>query len=137
MTDLPYFSETKRLFEYVSQHDFDRLADLCDDDFGIIDIDPEGKSVAIVDRAGWEAWFRTLFQQLTDLRAHTYTDIRTYQALQTDRLGYSVVNFDQYLELPEQRLKFNCTATIIWKLTSQGWKESRWHCSLLHPPVRA
>ncbi|AQG78263.1 nuclear transport factor 2 family protein [Spirosoma montaniterrae] len=137
MTNLPYFEQTKTLFDCVSEHNFDRLADLCDDDFGIIDLDPEGKSVAVPDRAGWEHWFQTLFQQLSAMKAHTYTDIKTYQALQTDELGYSVVNFDQYLELPDQRLRFNCTATIIWKLTSRGWKESRWHCSLMQPPVPA
>jgi hypothetical protein len=52
-----------------------------------------------------------------------------------DTMAYSVVQFDQFLEVNQQKLKFFCTATIIWKNTPNGWKESRWHVSLIDGPV--
>jgi hypothetical protein len=58
----PFYQETELLFTCVSKHDFDTLADLCDDDFGIIDLDPQGKNVVVHDSAGWENWFRTLLK---------------------------------------------------------------------------
>ncbi len=130
----PFYTETELLFTCVSKHDFDTLADLCDDDFGIIDLDPQGKNVVVHDRAGWENWFKTLFQKLSDMQAHTYTEIRDYQALAHETLGYSVVNFDQFLEVANQKLKFNCMVTIIWKKVGDRWKESRWHVSLINGP---
>lgn len=135
MNKKPFYQQTLTLFKWVSSHDFDTLADLCDDDFGIIDLDPEGRSVPVANRAEWENWFRMLFARLDEINAHTYTEIRTYDALQTSEMGYSVVNFDQFLEVGEQNLKFNCITTLIWKRTDQGWKESRWHCSLIQAPV--
>lgn len=42
----------------MREHDFDTLTGLCDDDFGIVDIAPDGSGVPIRTRAGWEAWFR-------------------------------------------------------------------------------
>jgi hypothetical protein len=126
---------TELLFECVSKHDFDTLANLCDDDFGIIDLDPQGKNVVVHDRSGWENWFRTLFAKLQELQAHTYTYIVDYKELKHDTMGYSVVNFDQFLEVGGQKLKFNCVTTIIWKLVGSNWKESRWHVSLIEGPV--
>ncbi|MCZ3388817.1 MAG: hypothetical protein LH645_06750 [Actinomycetia bacterium] len=41
----------------MREHDFDTLTGLCDDDFGIVDIAPDGSGVPIRTRAGWEAWF--------------------------------------------------------------------------------
>lgn len=133
----PFYKETELLFSCVSKHDFDTLADLCDDDFGIIDLDSQGKNVVVHDRSGWENWFRTLFEKLTAMQAHTYTEIRDYQALQHETMGYSVVNFNQYLEVADQKLRFNCVVTIIWKKTGDRWKESRWHVSLVDGPVPA
>lgn len=39
---MPFFHETKTILDSVSKHDFDRLATMCDDDFGIVDINTEG-----------------------------------------------------------------------------------------------
>jgi hypothetical protein len=131
----PFYKETELLFTCVSKHDFETLADLCDDDFGIIDLDPNGKNVVVHDRAGWENWFRTLFANLLTMKAHTYTEIKEYQALAHETMGYSVVHFDQFLEVNNQKLKFYCVVTIIWKKVGERWKESRWHVSLIDGPV--
>lgn len=131
----PFYKETELLFTCVSKHDFETLADLCDDDFGIIDLDPNGKNVVIHDRAGWENWFRTLFANLLTMKAHTYTEIKQYNALAHETMGYSVVHFDQFLEVNGQKLKFYCVVTIIWKKVGDRWKESRWHVSLIDGPV--
>ncbi len=50
----PYYYETETLFRSVEHQAFDTLANLCKDDFGIVDIDPEGKNVIISTRQEWE-----------------------------------------------------------------------------------
>jgi ketosteroid isomerase-like protein len=127
----PFLDETKTLFRSVSTHDFDTLAALCDDDFGIVDIDPKGGSVVIETRAEWEDWFHSLFDQLDAMDAETTTDILDYKALRRGELGYSVVDFRQNLTMGDTTAHFYCVATIIWKQTPDGWKESRWHCSVI------
>jgi hypothetical protein len=127
----PFYKETMTLFEGVSRHDFETLANLCDDDFGIVDLNTEGKNVIISTREEWEDWFHTLFSQLKKMKASTNTEILTYDAIKSDKLGYSVVNFCQYLTVNDETSKFYCIVTIIWKKTQQGWKESRWHVSLI------
>lgn len=131
MKNQPFYQETRALFESVSSHDFDRLAALCDDDFGIVDLDPNGQNVIIRTREEWENWFHTLFSQLKEMNAETNTDILSYDAIQEDKLGYSVVNFCQNLNVNGIRQKFYCVATIIWKNIEGIWKESRWHVSLI------
>jgi ketosteroid isomerase-like protein len=116
----------------VSSHNFDALAQLCDDDFGIIDLGPDGQNVMIRNRAEWENWFRTLFTNLTAMQAQTYTDILDYKVLVGTDLAYSVVEFCQHLKMEDKHGKFYCVVTIIWKTVPEGgWKESRWHVSLL------
>ena len=129
--DAPFFSETVELLRSVRDHDFDSLADLCDDDFGIVDLDQSGSSVMIRTRAEWEAWFRRLFSELDAASASTDSEILDYQAMQTAEMGFSVVEFRQSLGLGELIAKFDCVVTIIWKRTEAGWKEARWHVSLL------
>jgi hypothetical protein len=131
MNEQPFADETKTLFRCVSEHDFDTLAALCDDDFGIIDLGTEGQSVVIETRAEWEDWFHSLFARLDAMNAHTATEIETYQALVKQEMGYSVVNFCQTLTIGDNTARFYCVATIIWKRTDNGWQESRWHCSLI------
>lgn len=127
----PFADETTTLFRCVSQHDFDTLAALCDDDFGIIDLGTEGQSVVIETRAEWENWFHSLFERLDQMQAHTATEILKYQALESGDMGYSVVDFCQLLTLDGHTARFYCVATIIWKRAAGAWKESRWHCSLI------
>lgn len=128
---LPFISETRRLFRYVRDHDFDALAALCDDDFGIVDLGTEGQSVLVTTRAEWEEWFRSLFARLSAMGAETDTEIESYEALVRSELGYSVVRFVQTLTLGGRTARFDCIATIIWKRDGDRWVESRWHASLL------
>lgn len=131
MNTQPFAEETKTLFRCVSEHDFDTLAALCDDDFGIIDLGTEGQSVVIETRKEWEDWFHNLFARLDAMGAHTSTEINKYQALESDKMGYGVVDFCQLLRVEGQVSRFYCVATIIWKRVGDVWKESRWHCSLI------
>lgn len=131
MEAMPFAEETRTLFRCVSEHDFETLAALCDDDFGIIDLGTEGQNVVIENRAQWEAWFHDLFARLDAMQAHTSTEILRYQALQSSDLGYGVVDFCQFLTVNGQTARFFCVATIIWKRVGAAWKESRWHCSLI------
>lgn len=131
MDELPFAEETRTLFRCVSEHDFDTLAALCDDDFGIIDLGTEGQSVVVETRADWENWFHTLFKQLDDMKADTRTEIQKYQAIEMGDMGYGVVDFCQLLTVGGQTARFYCVVTIIWKRVGDAWKESRWHCSLI------
>lgn len=135
-TAQPFFTETVRLLRAVRDHDFGTLADLCDDDFGIVDIAPDGSGVPIRTRAEWEAWFRdNLFPTLAAMGADTDSEITGYQALERGDLGYGVLDFRQTLTIGDLVATFDCIATLIWKRTESGWKESRWHCSVISSDV--
>jgi len=127
----PFYARTKQMLDCVRDHDFDQLAKICDDDFGIIDINTEGGSEIIRDRAGWEAWFKGLFAKLEEMNAQTWSEITHYEALEGKDMGYSVVDFDQIFIAGEQRLRFSVIATIIWKWVDGEWIESRYHSSLV------
>ena len=129
-------AETRRLFDYVATQNFEDLAKLCDDDFGIVDLDPSGGNVVVRDRAGWEDWFHGLFQQLQAMDARTYTRIKEYHVKPGSDLAYSVVYFDQMVDHQGHTYTFDCVATIIWKQDADTgrWVESRWHASMVSPP---
>jgi len=127
----PFFELTVEMLTCVSDHNFERLAQICDDDFGIIDIDVDGGSKVIRDRKGWEDWFQGLFPKLKAMQAETWSEITDYEAVKMSDMGYCVVDFNQLLVLPDKKLSFKVIATIIWKLQDGEWKESRYHSSML------
>lgn len=131
MKDKPFYQETIKLFDSVASHNFEMLANLCDDDFGIVDLNEEGKNIVIRDRQGWEDWFHNLFKRLEQMKAATWTEVTNYEAIKREDMGYGVVDFDQILIVGNQKLRFSCIATIIWKKDGGNWKESRYHSSLL------
>ena len=134
--DKPFFAETVSLLRAVRDHDFDTLAALCDDDFGIVDIAPDGSGVPIRTRVEWEAWFRDrLFPQLEQMGAVTDSEITGYEAIESGDMGYSVLDFRQTLEVSGLVATFDCIATLIFKRTPNGWRESRWHCSVISSEV--
>ena len=133
--DEPFFAETVELLRCVRDHDFDTLAGLCDDDFGIVDLDQSGGSVMVRTRAEWEQWFRRLFAELDAMAAGTDSEILDYQVLPTADMAMSVVEFRQSLTLGEHTGLFDCVTTIVWKRTPDGWKEARWHVSLLSADI--
>ncbi len=126
-----FFDLTVEMLNCVRDHNFDRLSEICDDDFGIIDINPEGGSEVIRDREGWENWFRGLFAKLKAMNAQTWSEITNYESLQSGDMGYSVVDFDQMLVVGGKKMRFSVLSTIIWKRVEDTWKESRYHCSIL------
>lgn len=127
----PFFDLAVEMLECVRDHNFERLSQICDDDFGIIDINVEGGSEIIRDRDGWENWFQGLFAQLKAMQATTWSEITQYEALAHADMGYSVVDFDQVFIAGDKRMRFSVIATIIWKKVGEGWQESRYHSSLL------
>lgn len=131
----PFFELTLQLLRSVRDHDFDTLAGLCDDDFGIVDIGPDGSSVAIRSRAEWEAWFHGLFAQLDEMQAATDSTILAYDAVQSEQMGFSVVEFQQSLAIGQLTATFDCIATIVWKQIDGEWREARWHGSVLSSVV--
>ncbi len=131
MQTKPLYDLTVSLLGCVRDHDFTSLAQLCDDDFGIVEITTTGGSLVIRDRAGWEEWFTGLFAQLDAAKAHTWSEITGYEARVGQDMAYSVVDFDQMFVTEQESLRFTVIATIIWKREDDGWKESRYHSSLI------
>lgn len=131
----PFFEETVELLRSVRDHDFQSLAELCDDDFGIVDLDQSGRSVMVRTRAEWEAWFRRLFSDMEAASANTDSEILDYRAMRTSDMGFSVVEFRQSLGIADLTAYFDCVATIVWKATPEGWREARWHVSLLSTDI--
>ena len=131
----PFFAETIQLLRSVRDHDFDTLAELCDDDFGIVDIAPDGTNVAIRSRSEWEAWFHGLFTQLDTMHASTDSAVIAYDAIKTDEMGFSVLEFRQSLVVGDLTARFDCMTTIVWKRVDGAWREARWHGSVLSSSV--
>ncbi len=131
----PFFEQTIILLRSVRDHDFDTLAGLCDDDFGIVDIAPDGSNVAIRSRAEWEDWFLGLFAQLDGMKASTDSTILAYDAVESEEMGFSVVEFRQSLAIGDLTANFDCMATIVWKLVDGEWREARWHGFVLSSDV--
>lgn len=132
----PFFHETLSLLRSVRDHDFDTLAEICDDDFGIVDIAPDGTNVAVRSRAEWEGWFRNLFAQLDAMGATTDSTVLAYDAVESENMGYSVLEFRQSLGVGALTATFDCMTTIVWKRNEEGtWQEARWHGSVLSSDV--
>ena len=55
--------------------------------------------------------------------------------MKDEGLGYSVVEFRQTLTIGDHTASFDCVATIIWKHTARGWREARWHGSVVSADV--
>lgn len=51
---LPFYDLTLTMLNCVRNHNYDLLSTVCDDDFGIIDINTTGGSEIIRNRKGWE-----------------------------------------------------------------------------------
>ena len=131
----PFYDLTLALLRSVRDHDFATLASLCDDDFGIVDIDVAGTARPIRNRTEWEAWFTTLFATLRSMDATTDSIIRDYRALSQDSLGFGVLEFQQIVTVGSHVATFECVATIVWKLTADGWREARWHASVVSSDI--
>jgi hypothetical protein len=135
MRTKPFFQLTETILNCVRDHNYELLSSICDDDFGIIDINETGGTMVAKNRADWENWFKSLFAKLNSMNATTWSEITEYDALETAEMGYSVVFFNQYLKVENVTQCFKATSTIIWKKTDDGWKESRYHGSLLSVAV--
>jgi len=129
--EAPFAAETAELFASVRDHDLVTLAARCDDDLGIIDIDPSGGAEVIRDREGWETWFVQLFAQLDAMDATTDTLVTRYDAVDWGTTGMGVVDFTQTLTVGGLTGLFHCIVTIVWKRVDGRWVEARWHASLL------
>lgn len=133
--DRPFFDLTVTLLRGVRDHDFDALAAICDDDYGIVDIGPDGGSVAVRNQEEWAQWFRNLFAQLDGMGASTDSEILAYDAVEGTDLGYSVLEFRQTLTVNDLTASFDCITTIVWKKVDGRWYEARWHGSILASDV--
>ncbi len=131
MTEEPLYALTAKMLDCVSRHDFETLSGICDDTYGIIDINTDGSSKIMRNRYEWEQWFKGLFVKLKEMQAKTWSEITRYEVEVFADSAYSVVDFDQILIVGEKRMRFAVIATIIWKKVDSGWKEARYHSSLL------
>lgn len=124
------YQETEQLLTAVNKLDLPKLRAMVDDDFGIVDVDPEGNPVIINDMKEWEAYMEKNMVAMRELHASLSYEIDDYQESVTEQMAYVVVRFTQQVHIPEgPEMSHQCIATIVWKSTDQGWKEARWHCS--------
>lgn len=130
MSAEPLLAETQALLDAVNALDLDALRAMVDDDFGIVDVDPQGRSVVITTKAEWDAYMDVNFAAMRAGGAVLSSRIREYNGEMSDGLGYSVVRFVQRVEVGPTVIENPCIATIVWKRTEDGWREARWHCSL-------
>jgi ketosteroid isomerase-like protein len=128
---------TERPFTAVNALDLEGLRGLVDDDFGIVDVDPTGRTVLIDDLPGWDAYMREQMAAMRAAGAALRTDVLDHRASVGTDLAHSVVRFRQHVDLPGgPTLVYDCVATVVWKLGADGaWREARWHCSPLGPPA--
>jgi len=126
------YQHTERLLSSVNQLDLPQLRQMVDDDFGIVDVDPEGNAVVINNMEEWEAYMEKNMIAMREMKAKLAYEIDTYNEKMSDKMAFVVVKFRQQVHLPEQPVvNHDCMATIVWKKTDDGWKEARWHCSRL------
>ena len=76
-----------------------------------------------------------MFATLKGMNAATDSVILDYQALREGSLGFGVLEFRQTLSVDTHVATFDCVATIIWKLTPTGWREARWHASIISADI--
>lgn len=129
MPDQPLRAETQALLDAVNTLDLDALRAMVDDDYGIVDVDPEGRTVVIDTKEQWDAYMDLNFTAMRAGGAVLSSRVLDYQGVEAGRLGYSVVRFDQRVEIAGTVIENPCIATVVWKRTDDGWKEARWHCS--------
>jgi hypothetical protein len=129
MGDRPFLAETRELLRSVNLLDLDGLRSMVDDDYGIVDVDPEGRTVVLDTKADWDAYMERNFAAMRAAGAVLSSEVLDYHGDVADRLGYSVVRFVQRVEIGGAVIENRCIATIVWKQTEDGWKEARWHCS--------
>lgn len=131
-----FIGETLTLFQAVVDRDLDGLLGIEDEDFAILDVNPAGNVAPVRSQPEWEPWFKRYFLMLDALGATNDIEISAYRALKTSELGYSVVEFRNTIEGGSLLARFDCIATIVWKNTEDGWKEARWHCSIIDRDVQ-
>jgi hypothetical protein len=122
---------TDELLEAVNTLDLPRLREMVDDDFGIVDVDPEGKPMVINNMEEWETYMQKNMQMMEQVKAKLSYEISEYHEKVADHMAFVVVKFTQHVAVQEQRMQHPCIATIVWKKTGKGWQEARWHCSRL------
>lgn len=130
MTQSPFYEQTQAMFNAINTLQLDDLRTLVADEYGIVDIDPEGKTVVINSVDEWETYMAENFAAMQDANAALSTEVKSYHGEVMGDMGYSVVRFIQTVDLHVRTLHSHCVATIVWKYTDGQWKEARWHCSL-------
>lgn len=126
------YQNTEALLTAVNRLDLPELRTMVDDDFGIVDVDPEGNPIVIDNMDEWEAYMEKNMLAMQTLHAKLSYEIDEYHENVSDRMAYVVVKFTQRVHIPEKpEMTHHCIATIVWKQTEQSWKEARWHCSRL------
>jgi len=126
------YQPTEALLQAVNELDLPKLRNMVDDDFGIVDVDPNGDPVVINDQEEWEAYMHKNMLAMQELQAELSFEIGEYHERVSPDMALVVVRFEQHVKVPEQpAMKHPCIATVVWKKTDEGWKEARWHCSRL------
>ncbi len=128
--DKPLFAQTEALLRAIDRFETAGLKQMVDEHFGLVDVDPDGRTVIISDRRSWEAYLDGTLARLRKAGVTRSSTVLHYDAEMGREMAFSVVRYQQQTKGPERAHLDTCTTTIVWKLTEKGWKAVRWHCTL-------
>lgn len=129
----PLYAQTQAVLSALDRGHAAALAPLTTEDITLVDTDVAGRPALL---HGREALREYLARHAGE--SHTST-ILAYDGHPDHETGWSVVRFQRTAAREgerEPRREF-CSATLLWRLTPDGWKLTRWHCSILRVDVTA
>ena len=127
MNDLtrPLYAQTQAVLSALDRGQAAALQPLTTEDLSLVDTDERGRPAALHTRA---ALAEHLERRGPALRAST---VLAYEGHPDRETAWSVVRFRRSAVSADgvERREL-CSATLLWRLTTEGWKLARWHCTV-------
>lgn len=122
----PLYAQTRAVLAALDRASAAALEPLATDDLTLLDIGTGDRPILLHTRAA----------VLEDLRARAggrrESNILAYDGHPDHETGWSVLRFRR--TVPDERggaaRRELCSATLLWRLTTDGWKVCRWHCTV-------
>ena len=124
-TTRPLYAQTQAVLSALDRGNVAALAPLVTDDLSLVDSGDGGRPVILHTREALEDHLRSR----SDV-TRTST-IVAYEGHPDHEAGWSVVRFRRSTHGPGRETHRElCSATLLWRLTAEGWKLCRWHCTI-------
>ena len=121
----PLYAQTQAVLSALDRGSAVALAPLVTADVSLVDSADGGRPTVLHTREALEAYLRSRGD------GPASSAILAYEGRPDHETGWSVVRFQRSSRAPgrESRREL-CSATLLWRLTDEGWKLSRWHCTV-------